>query len=343
MRKHLWINQGFSSMRDIALQIKEHEPTTLLSVTHKDDRPEITGLSDFPLDLEARSGNAEEYLAYVMNYIDQCRHRNVPLSAILATRYRRTIQNNIDLFVGRGIRICTGSTDVEWLDICENKTLFTNKLAEAGLPVPRTIEVNTGDDVAKAIKEIKGLGHTACIKPAIGVYGAGFWIFDQNADDFALLSDRETLTIHPETYLRAFDARKNPEPHIVMEMLPGVETSVDAVCEDGEIRSHACRTKFDSYQLISTGGEVYELAAAVANLCKLDGLVNIQFKADSNGIHKVLEVNTRAAGGFAYSAAAGIHLGHDCLRMMHSEKIMVMSLDEPVRVKPVNMTLRLGQ
>lgn len=342
MRKHIWINQGFSSMRDIALQIREHAPTSLLSVTHKDDRPEITALSDFPLDLESRSSDADEYLAYVVNYIDLCRHRNVPLSAILATRYRRTIQKNIELFAGRGIRICTGSTDANWLDICENKTLFTNKLVEAGLPVPKTIEVNTGDEVAKAIKEIESLGHTACIKPSIGVYGAGFWIFDRNADDFSLLSDRETLTIHPETYLRAFDARKNPQPHIVMETLPGIETSVDAVCEDGEIRSHACRTKFDSHQFISTGGEVYDLAASVARLCKLDGLVNIQFKADVHGAHKVLEVNTRAAGGFSYSSAAGINLGYDCLMMMHGEKITPVSLDQKVRVKPVNVTLRLA-
>jgi hypothetical protein len=342
MRKHLWINQGFSSTRDIALQIKEHDPSAHLSVTHKDDRPEITDLSSFRLDLEAKICDPAEYLAYVVNYVDQCRHSNTPVSAILATRYRRTIQKNLHLFAGRGIRFCTGSTDAEWLDICENKTLFTNKLVEAGLPVPTTIEVTTGDEAAKAINKIESLGHAACIKPAVGVYGAGFWIFDPNADDFALLSDRETPTIHPETYLRAFDARKNPQPHIVMETLPGIETSVDAVCEDGEIRSHACRTKFDSHQFISTGGEVYELATAIARLCKLDGLVNIQFKADVTGAHKVLEVNTRAAGGFSYSAAAGINLGHDCLKMMHGEKITPVSIAEKIRVKPVNVTLRLN-
>jgi len=341
MRKHLWINQGFSSMRDIALQIKEYDSTALLSVTHKNDRPEITCLSDFVLDSEPQLCDADEYLAYVTNYIDHCRHRHKPLSAILATRHRHSIQMNLHLFAGRGIRICTGSTDADWLDICENKTVFTQKLIEAGLPAPRTIEVNTGEDVAKAIRKIEQDGHTACIKPAIGVYGAGFWIFDRGTDDFALLSDRATPSIHPETYLRAFDARKNPQPHIVMETLPGVETSVDAVCEDGEIRSHACRTKFDSHQHISTGGEVYELAVAVARLCKLDGLINIQFKADTTGAQKVLEVNTRAAGGFPYSSAAGINLGLDCFKMMHGEKIVPVSLDEQVRVKPVNVTLRL--
>ncbi len=342
MRKHLWINQGFSSMRDIALQIKEHDPDTLLSVTHKDRRPEITDVSDFELELEAKSSSPEQYLAYVLNYIDHCRHSNIPLSGILATRYRRTIQKNKHLFEGRGIRICTGSTDADWLDICENKTLFTAKLVEAGLPVPTTFEVNTADDVAKAIDQIEKMGHTACIKPAVGVYGAGFWIFDKSADDFSLLSDREILTIHPETYLRAFDVRKNPQPHIVMETLPGVETSVDAVCEDGVILSHACRSKYESHQFISTGGEVFEIASAVASLCKLDGLVNIQFKADLAGVPKVLEVNTRAAGGFSYSAAAGIALGHDCLRMMHGMKVTQVSLDHPIPVKPVNVTLRLS-
>jgi predicted ATP-grasp superfamily ATP-dependent carboligase len=70
--------------------------------------------------------------------------------------------------------------------------------------------------------------------------------------------------------------------------------------------------------------------------------VNIQFKADINGAQKVLEVNTRAAGGFSYSAAAGINLGHDCLKMMHGEKVSQVSLDQKVSVKPVNVTLRLS-
>jgi hypothetical protein len=341
MRKHIWINQGFSSARDIAIQIKEVFPEAMLTITHKDDRPEITGLSDVAHDKEAKSPEPQEYLAYVMNYLDHCRHQNIPLSAILAVRFRRTIQRNIHLFDGRGIRVCTGSTDADWLDICENKTLFTEKLVDAGIPTPKTIEVHTGDDVAKAINTIESLGLRACIKPAVGVYGAGFWIFDKAADDFSLLSDRETLSIHPETYLRAFDARTTPEAHIVMETLPGVETSVDAVCDNGSIVSHACRTKFDSHQFISTGGEVFEIAEAVARLCKLDGLVNIQTKADADGNHKVLEVNTRAAGGFSYSGAAGIHLAADCLKMMHGEKVSHVTLPEAIRVKPVNTTIRL--
>lgn len=341
MRKHLWINQGFSSSREIALQIKEFVPETLLTVTHKDDRPEITSLSDFPTEQEAKKPEADEYLAYIVNYLDHCRHHNKPLSAFLAVRYRRTIQRHIHLFEGRGLRVCTGSTDAEWLDTCENKTRFTEKLVEAGIPTPKTIEVSTGDDVAEAIKEIENLGHVACIKPAFGVYGAGFWIFDRQADDFSLLSDRESLHIHPETYLRAFDARKDPQPHIVMETLPGVETSVDAVCNNGEIVSHACRTKFEGHQFISTGGVVHDLALAVSRLCKLDGLVNIQMKADAAGNHKVLEVNTRAAGGFSYSSAAGINLAVDCFRMMHNEPITPVTLETPIRVKPVNVAIRI--
>ncbi len=128
-----------------------------------------------------------------------------------------------------------------------------------------------------------------------------------------------------------------------MEFLPGLETSVDVVCENGTVLSHACRTKVKETRIISTGGEAFEIAEAVAKLMNLDGLVNVQLKKDLDGKHKVLEVNTRPAGGFVMSNLCGINLALDCVKMMHGEKVISKLLDGPVQVKSVDAYTRLSQ
>lgn len=340
MKQHIWINQGFSSTRDIALQIKSLSPNTVLTVTHKDERPEITNLSDRGPVGEPRNTTPEEYLAFAVNLIDSARHDSMPVSGMIATRYRRTIARNIELFHNRGVKVFTGSKSGDLLDLCEDKALFTTALSDAGIPVPLTFEASTSTEIKAAMEDVKAAGLQPCIKPAIGVYGSGFWILDEHADDSELLYNREALSITPDTYLRLYE-KSAPKRQIVMETLPGLEISVDAVCVDGRIVSHACRTKHNGHQFISTHGDAHDIAQEVAKLCQLDGLVNIQLKADVKGALKVLEVNTRAAGGFSYSQVAGINLGHDCFKALHGESITGVTLNAPIMVKTVNTTITI--
>ncbi|MNY66496.1 carbamoyl phosphate synthase-like protein [compost metagenome] len=81
-----------------------------------------------------------------------------------------------------------------------------------------------------------------------------------------------------------------------------------------------------------------DVARAVIAELKLDGLINVQTKADAAGNPVLLEVNTRPSGGVGYSAAAGVNLPLACARMLLGERIGDTSLASPVVIRRSDMT-----
>ena len=184
-----------------------------------------------------------------------------------------------------------------------------------------------------AAQAVASAGHGVCVKPVLGVYGRGYWRFDDGMSLFDVFSGASEHTIDPRVYADAYDAREERAPVIVMEHLPGVEYSIDCVCDDGELVAHARRKKVSTYQEISTGGPEAEIARAVVKAMRLDGIVNVQTRADRYGNPKVLEVNTRPSGGVGYSAAAGINLPYAAARMLLGYKVEPVTLNDPVAVR----------
>lgn len=336
---HIWLNQGYSSQRDLAELIKKASPDTRLTLTHRDDRKEIVMLSDFSVGPEPKDAEVG-YVDFVEDVISSARRRGSPIEALVAQRGRDMLVNERTRLAAAGVRLAAGAMTKDWLDVCEDKSAFTTALCQV-VPMSPTITVVTADDLAVAVQRMEQEGKLPCIKPSVGVYGAGFWILDRKTRPFDLYNDREVLSVHPDTYIDAFAKSGDDRPHIVMEYLPGSEASVDAVCDDGKVVSYACRTKFNGFQLISTDTPESEFAVIVADKCGLDGIVNIQFKRRADGVPALLEVNTRASGGVGYSSVAGINLANDLRKMLQGEKIEQVHLKEPVTCKPLNTYIAL--
>lgn len=341
MNPHIWLNKGFSSMHGFAEAIRERDPAFHVSLSHVDDRPEITSLSFFKMPREPEVANQSDYVTFTLETIQGSKSTLAPITALLATRHRQAISENRAALEELGVRVCVGSTDPALLKACENKSKFTHMMKSAGLPVPETIQVVTEHEARNAIREIENKGYESCIKPAVGVYGAGYWKFSHILDDFTHFQNPDCREISPEFYLQAFGKRSDDHAHLVMEFLPGHETSVDIVCKDGVIHSHACRTKIDKFRWIKTGGEEYEIAKHVAQVMQLDGLVNVQLKKDQEGKNKILEVNTRPAGGFTMSNLCGINLAYDCALMMHDKPVQPREIKEAMCVAPVDAYRRV--
>lgn len=107
---------------------------------------------------------------------------------------------------------------------------------------------------------------------------------------------------------------ENPEDIIVMEYMPGKEWTVDAyVDQDGDITYMTPRVRLGLTGGISIKGETVKdeavLAATKDMLDKLPcrGPVCIQWKADANGVPRLIEINPRLSGGLPISVAAGIN------------------------------------
>lgn len=160
-----------------------------------------------------------------------------------------------------------------------------------------------------AVAELTRSGRAVCVKPPVGVFGAGFWRLDARASRFEQLMSPDTRRLQSATMRQALAAQPGARL-LVMEHLPGPEWSVDAVCATGRVTAAVGRCKQGSRQRLELRGPALELAARVAAAFVLHGLVNIQLKAawPDGGDLRVLEVNPRASGGCGYTALTGLNL-----------------------------------
>ena len=340
MKNNFWINNMHSSQRDVAGLIKSAAGTDVhLISSHRDYRESIFMTADEyvqePSKSDALSG--AQYGDWLLDVAHEKR-----VTGILAMRYAKELVARKEEFERVGIRIAGGATTGWKINFCEDKFAFYTLMKKEGVPMPDTYFASWGDKIEEACRKIEANGDVACVKPNVGVFGRGFWVFNKNAKEFDAFSGSSKASVDVSVYAKAHNS-SNHLGVIVMKYLSGIETSVDCVCDNGEILVHAVRKKHKFAQLISTGGKEFELAQAVAKIVGLDGLVNIQFKEDDAGNLYVLEVNTRPSGGVGWSSAVGINLPYAAYCMMNGVKTEQKLLKEPVAISRVDLAVQLPQ
>lgn len=326
----LWLNHGFASQRALALSMRAARgpgKDWRLLLSHRDMRIDILGAGDVAVQ-EPELEDAD-YAAWAL---ELCRSAGV--SALLAVRHRAVLLAAEPAFAAAGIRLLAGATTPETLALCEDKGAFTAHLAAAGLPVPRSLAVQDAAELAEALTHGFAAGTPLCVKPVNGIYGMGFWRLDPEASPFAAYANPDARRTLPHAFLAAFAAQETPRPLLVMEYLPGAETSIDCLCETGRVLMAAARVKRDGLQWISTEGASVDLARRVVALLGLHGAVNVQTRMSAAGEECVLEVNTRPSGGIAYSTAAGIDFGPAIAALMLGRPLPVqVPVRQPVAVR----------
>ena len=196
----------------------------------------------------------------------------------------------------------------ETIALVDDKVAFNEWLGDDPYR-PFSAEVIGVEAIHKEINRLSGEGHELCIKPVIGVGGNGYWRFDKDASK-SFLHKPENRTIHPDVYLDALahdEAVHDPQRMVLMDYLPGPEVSVDLLTWRGTPLIHAARTKedFSPTQRIQSEHEVIDHTHAIAAKLGFHGIISLQYRLDSEGKWKMIEINPRPAGGSIYSEDGG--------------------------------------
>ncbi len=195
----------------------------------------------------------------------------------------------------------------ETINLIDDKVAFMEWLGNDNHRL-ETAEAVGVDAVKELFYERKAQNKETCVKPVVGVNGEGFWrITDTAATTF--LMDPIEREIHPDVYFTALavdEAVKGPQRLAVMDWLPGPEVSIDLLCWYGRPLIHAARTKIDAdHQRIQAEHPVLSHTHMVASRLALHGIVSMQYRLDTHGNWKMLEINPRPAGGSIHSEDAG--------------------------------------
>ncbi|WP_375767276.1 ATP-grasp domain-containing protein [Archangium gephyra] len=296
----MWFNEGISAVHDALVLIREADTARELELLSSHSRPEAPSLAvadvAFPESSRMRS---EEYVEWCLQ---TCRERGVDL--FVPGRYREAISEHRARFEELGTRVLVAATP-EVLALAERKDLFYASL-EGVVPLPEYRVIRTLAEFDEAWAELRPRHRRLCIKPAVGIFGVGFHILNENHDAYEALIGGNGLTVAVDAFRSALAAAREPRRLLLMEYLPGLERSVDCLARDGTLIAAVSRRKRGAFQVLEVEGAAIELAAAIVAKHRLNGLVNVQTR-DGRGGPRLLELNARMSGGMLYACCSGVN------------------------------------
>ncbi|WP_368900511.1 ATP-grasp domain-containing protein [Mixta calida] len=308
MNKAIWFMEGVSSQKDILAAVRrirfDRQQAFTLIASHRENRPEILAEADFAYQEPRETGALLPFITAVVR-----KHNVVAIHAGKRGAWFEPFRSDIEAL---GVRLTTGATEQETFRIADDKALFSERMAEAGLPSVPSLKVTTPDEIMAALASPLFTDQEPCIKPVQGIYGMGFWILRESAGRLKCFSNPDDRIAHPETYLSALrsaaTAGERLPTQIVMPYLPGPERSVDMLVENGCVLVAVARCKEGRIQTLENTGPAYDLATTCAQILGADGLINIQTRNDADNRPVLLEVNLRPSGGIGYTLHSGINL-----------------------------------
>ncbi|WP_256769051.1 ATP-grasp domain-containing protein [Klebsiella pneumoniae] len=304
MKNKIWFMEGLSSQRDIILGVKsfadKHNKDILVLSSHRNERNEILSVSDLSL-IEPK--NEDDRLSFIHSVT-----MNHGINAIHTGRNCKWFESQRDAIQSPSVSLTTGATGTEWFELADEKVTFSEYMTKNGLPVVPSVRVNSPDELSHLLSHSPYPSDRLCIKPVTGIYGMGFWRFDDEISPVAFLNNPDSRVIRPSQYLAAHAQMETFTPQVLMPYLPGPECSVDMVVSQGTVLAAVGRRKEGVLQHLENEGEAIELAIACARLMNADGMVNVQTRHNVEGNPLLLEINMRPSGGIGYTQHSGVNL-----------------------------------
>lgn len=308
--KAIWLAEGQSSQRDMLISLQalksQSEPFTIIA-SHRDTRPEILDNADHVF-YEPKQGLRWQFV------LEHAKDNNVKV--LLTGRNSLDYEAHRDDFTAAGIRLLTGATSTQMLEVIEDKFAFMQHCLTHDIPVATAWRFDNSDELQALLDKYGDM--PLCVKPVTGIFAQGFWQLDTGKSDgdkfdsFEHLYFTEDKKISAEQFISAYThsvmVQKRPVPMLLMPYLSGQEYSIDVVCEAGEVLAAVTRHKTGKVQHIGYDNQVMDVVIPLIKAFDCDGIVSVQTKADDKGQQRVLEINSRPSGGIGYTAHSGVDL-----------------------------------
>lgn len=314
MRSVIWFNDGLSVMAE-AIQALRSEVETII-VSHKN--PFFVGfdLAD-EVYVEPKSVQSDDYVAWALDFA--ITHK---VTHFFVGRQARFITARSSEFVAAGVTLMFSLSPDQWDDI-DDKSLFYKRLIAAGhndmLPIWHTWNDGGEHSLSALVKAIRATAgdnkREACVKPVRGIFGEGFFHFNDAPNPRQQLFNPEVKIMRHQDFSELARASAvalgKTQDWMVMEYLPGPEYSVDTLAHEGKVVTFVARQKGDvaaEGQLIAGDADITDQLSKLAEVFNLSGVFNAQFRRDVDGNLKVMEINPRFSGGMGMSLKAGVNL-----------------------------------
>ncbi len=242
-----------------------------------------------------------------------------------------TLAKNKQLLKKIGVNVLV--SEYESVSTALNKYQTYKFLIKQGLKevVPRFKIVHNVRELKKAMEELGYPDNPIAVKPPASKGQRGFRILVSGYGDFKEIYESKPSYpyMNGDTFIKIYENSRGRYELLVMEYLPGKEFTVDALCYDGDALIVVPRERIKVVQGISVvtkitkNEKLIDISKRIIKKFNFKYIINLQFKYDSSGKPKLLEINPRIAGTACATIEAGAHLPYLAIKMALGEKIKV--------------------
>ena len=264
---------------------------------------------------------------YVDIVLDICKNEHVDVYFPNISAEVTAVVERQKEFNDLGVKLSV--SNIESVNISNNKLHTYQALQKAGIPVPKFYGVHSVEDFIEGCKYLGYPEKPVCIKIVDGSGSRGVRIIDASKSRYDIFVNEK-----PNSFYTSYDdmlslLKSAPKLHemMLLECMHGPEFTVDLLAENGKALYVVGRENVQSLMSIAQESVLkpdelaYRVSEQVIDLLKMDGNVGFDFMRNDKEEAVLMDINPRLTATVSVIAAGGVNLPYLRIKQLLGEPL----------------------
>ena len=276
---------------------------------------------------------------YIDALLQVCKEEKVDVLIPGISQELPKLQANISKFKAIGTKVSVSEGD--GLLIANDKIELYKYMTKMGFSTPQYRTISSLEEFESACKYVGYPQKPICVKMSDGSGSRGIRLIDPSKSRYDIFAKEKPNSFYT-TFEDMISILKEAEVFpdlLIMELLPGLEYSVDLLADHGKVlyivgrESNVINASIPQEATLSYNAEAYTISEEIVSSLKLDGNVDLDFKFDIDGHPQLMEINPRLAATLSVIAAGGVNLLYLRIKQLLNEPLPNLSVNYGVKLK----------
>ena len=232
-------------------------------------------------------------------------------------------------------------SNLESVEIANNKLYTYQVLEAAGIPVPKYYGVHSVEDFINGCRYMGYPEKPVCIKIVDGSGSRGVRIIDANKSRYDIFANEKPNSFYTsyEDMLSVLKSASKLREMMLVEFMHGPEYTVDLLANEGQTLYIAGRENTLSLMsiamesVVKKDAEAFKISEDVVRLLKMDGNVGFDFMRNEREEPVLMDINPRTTATISLFAAAGLDLRYLRIKQLLGELLPEVKAVEGTRIR----------
>lgn len=259
--------------------------------------------------------------------LDICKREKVDVYIPTISAEVSAVSARLDDFRSLGVKVSV--SNMESVEISNNKLHTYQVLEKAGIPVPKYYGVHSVDKFVEGCKYMGYPEKPVCIKIVNGSGSRGVRIIDAKKSRYEIYAYEKPNSFYTsyEDMLSILKSAPKLEEMMLLEVMHGPEFTVDLLADHGKVLYEVGRENVVSLMSIAQESVLkydelaYKISADVVALLKMDGNVGFDFMRNEKEEAVLMDINPRLTATVSVIAAGGVNLPYLRIKQLIGEPL----------------------